>query len=111
MRQTTTRQRVKGATRTKGVVKSRIITTKKEALPTMSRDRFDYFMKKICAVAEGLGTCWIGAFDEAQVKEILGIPPDVRVVELMPVGYPKNPAPVSKTRLPLDKIVKRETWQ
>ena len=65
----------------------------------------------LCAAAEGLGTCWIGAFDEAQVKEILGIPPGIRVVELMPVGYPKDPAPASKSRLPLDKIVKRETWQ
>ena len=64
----------------------------------------------LCAAAEGLGTCWIGAFDEAQVKEILGIPPGIRVVELMPVGYPKTPAPASKSRLPLDKLVKRERW-
>ena len=64
----------------------------------------------LCAAAEGLGTCWIGAFDEARVKEILGIPADIRVVELMPVGYPKNPAPVSKSRMPLDKMVKRERW-
>ena len=65
----------------------------------------------LCAVAEGLGTCWIGAFDEAQVKDILGIPPDVRVVELMPIGYPKDPAPAQKNRIPLDKIVKRGKWQ
>ena len=36
-----------------------------------------------------LGTCWIGAFYQDQVKEILGIPENVRVVALMPVGYPK----------------------
>ena len=65
----------------------------------------------LCAVAEGLGTCWIGAFDEVQVKEILGIPPKVRVVELMPIGYPKDPAPAVKNRIPLDKIVKRGMWQ
>ena len=64
----------------------------------------------LCAVAEGLGTCWIGAFDEALVKGILGIPPDVRVVELMPIGYPTNSAPTLKSRIPLDKIVKRERW-
>jgi nitroreductase len=64
----------------------------------------------LCAVAEGLGTCWIGAFDEAKVKEILGIPPEIRVVELMPVGYPKNPGPVAKSRIPLEKMVKRERW-
>ncbi len=38
------------------------------------------------ATEEGLGTCWIGAFDEAAVKELLGIPESVRVVELMQLG-------------------------
>jgi len=42
----------------------------------------------LAAVAEGLGTCWIGAFSEEQVKSILGIPADVRVVALTPLGYP-----------------------
>ena len=65
----------------------------------------------LCAAAEGLGTCWIGAFDEAKVKEILGISPDIRVVELLPIGWPKDPAPVKKNRLPLDKLVKYERWQ
>ena len=36
-----------------------------------------------------LVTCWIGAFYQDQVKEILGVPEDVRIVALMPVGYPK----------------------
>jgi nitroreductase len=65
----------------------------------------------LCAVAEGLGTCWIGAFDEAQVKNILGIPKDIRVVELLPLGYPRDPAPATKSRLPLNQIVRRERWQ
>ncbi len=65
----------------------------------------------LCAAAEGLGTCWIGAFDEARVKEILGIPQEgVRVVALLPLGYPQNPAPVAKSRLGLGQIVKRERW-
>ena len=42
----------------------------------------------LVAVSEGLGTCWIGAFDEQAVKKILGIPDAVKVVSLMPVGYP-----------------------
>jgi len=46
----------------------------------------------LCAVAEGLGSCWIGAFDEAEVKAILDIPAEsVKVVALMPVGYPQSP--------------------
>jgi len=64
----------------------------------------------LCATAEGLGTCWIGAFDEGQVKEILSIPPQIRVVALLPVGYPQDPAPVEKSRLPVVKIVKYEQW-
>ena len=65
----------------------------------------------LCATAEGLGTCWIGAFDEVQVQEILGIPPNIRVVELLPLGYPRDASPVMKNRLPLDEIVKYERWQ
>lgn len=62
------------------------------------------------AVELGLGTCWIGHFDEGQVKEILGIPDEIRVVELMPMGYPSDPTPIEKKRLSFDKIVKYEHW-
>ncbi len=64
----------------------------------------------LCAAAEGLGTCWIGAFDEGKVKEILDVPEQIRVVELLPLGYPRDPSPVKKFRLPLQKIVKYEHW-
>jgi nitroreductase len=46
----------------------------------------------LAAAAEGLGTCWIGAFDEQQVKEILHIPADAKVIALTPLGYPRDPA-------------------
>jgi len=65
----------------------------------------------LCAVAEGLGTCWIGAFYEDKVKELLGIPQAIRVVELLPIGYPADPSPATKDRLPLTKIIKRERWE
>jgi nitroreductase len=64
----------------------------------------------LAAVSEGLGTCWIGAFNEEKVKEILGIPEGVRIVELLPIGYPVDPSVVSKSRLPLSDIVKEERW-
>ncbi len=64
----------------------------------------------LAATALGLGTCWIGSFDEKLVKQFLHIPLEVRVVQLMPLGYPVDPAPVSKGRLGLDEIVHRETW-
>jgi len=64
----------------------------------------------LCAAAEGLGTCWIGAFDEGKVKDILSIPKGIRVVELLPLGYPRDPSPVKKNRFPLQKVVKYEQW-
>ncbi len=62
------------------------------------------------AVEEGLGTCWIGAFYEEQVKDILGIPKDIRVVELLLLGYPVKPSPMHKVRLSLEEIVMYERW-
>jgi nitroreductase len=60
----------------------------------------------LAARAEGLGTCWIGSFDNKEVKKILGVPEDVNVVALTPLGYPKDekfgePGP----RKPLSQIV------
>lgn len=61
------------------------------------------------AVEEGLGTCWIGAFDEKKVKEILSIPDDVRVVALLPLGYALTiPRPVP--RKSFDEIVIWDKW-
>jgi nitroreductase len=61
------------------------------------------------AVEEGLGTCWIGSFYEDQVKEILQIPKEVRVVELVILGYPKE-SPKAKPRLKLEEIAMYDKW-
>lgn len=42
----------------------------------------------LAAEAQGVGSCWIGAFEEDEVKELLGIPDDLRVVALVSFGYP-----------------------
>ncbi len=55
----------------------------------------------LAATAEGLGTCWIGAFDEDQVKKLLRVPADVKVVAMTPVGFPAKEGmicPVSESR-------------
>jgi nitroreductase len=62
------------------------------------------------AVEEGLGTCWVGAFNEEEVKKILGIPEKIRVVELLPLGYPTSPAAKEKSRKSLAEIVMPEKW-
>jgi len=64
----------------------------------------------LAAAAEGLGTCWIGSFDPAAVRKVLGIPEAVVVVALTPLGYPRDPSPADKSRLPLEEIVHREGW-
>ena len=58
----------------------------------------------IQAVALGLGTCWIGAFYQDEVKKILMIPKGVRVVALMPLGFPKE-LRSKAARKPLSEIV------
>jgi nitroreductase len=44
----------------------------------------------LSATEKGLGTCWIGSFNEQKLKSLLGIPPRIRIVSLTPVGYPKE---------------------
>ncbi|MGD0994898.1 MAG: nitroreductase family protein [Candidatus Bathyarchaeia archaeon] len=64
----------------------------------------------LAAVELGLGTCWIGAFDENEVKQILDIPAEIRVVALLPLGYPYDSSVANKKRLSLNEIVKYEHW-
>ncbi len=63
----------------------------------------------LAAAAEGLGTCWIGAFVEEDVRSILGVPREVKIVALTPVGYPKGER-VTGPRKPLEEIVMYERW-
>ena len=42
----------------------------------------------LCAADLNLGTCWIGAFDEAKLSEKLNLSPDMRPVAMIPVGHP-----------------------
>lgn len=58
----------------------------------------------------GLGTCWLGRFDEKLVKEALQIPDEVRVVAMTPLGYP-NESPAPRPRKALDAIVCYDRYQ
>ncbi|MHA1196458.1 MAG: nitroreductase family protein [Promethearchaeota archaeon] len=59
----------------------------------------------LAATAEGLGTCWIGWFDENKVKEILEIPKKYRVLGITPLGYPLKEKSEVTDRKPLEKII------
>ncbi len=68
----------------------------------------------------GIGSCWLAAFNEQKVREILNIPPNIRVVALSPFGYPKEKETLygktvkmfaqSKKRNDLNKIVCYDKW-
>jgi nitroreductase len=48
----------------------------------------------LAATALGYGTCWIGAFGNEAIKELVGLPADTNIVALTPVGRPaEHPAP------------------
>jgi len=64
----------------------------------------------LAAANEGLGTCWIGAFDERAVKEALGIPDHIRVVAMTPLGYPAESKGEVTDRKPLEEIVHYDGW-
>jgi nitroreductase len=49
----------------------------------------------LAATALGYGTCWIGAFNEHEIKKILKIPENLEVIALLPIGRPEEHPPPS----------------
>jgi nitroreductase len=71
----------------------------------------------LAATGEGLGTCWIGSFDENQVRDTLKIPQNLRVIVLLAVGYPRDRKSLTSkaSRMvrelkPLEEIVSLEEY-
>jgi len=76
----------------------------------------------LAATALGYGTCWIGSFNEGEVKRILRIPGRLKVkrvlrisgrlkvIALLPIGFPDE-APAPKERKPLKEIVFLEKYR
>ena len=57
----------------------------------------------------GLGSCWIGAFEEDKVRSLLNVPPEFQIVAVTPLGYPEGKVD-SHPRRPLGEIVLRESF-
>lgn len=70
---------------------------------------FAAFLILLGVVDEGLGACFVGAFDDDQVSRVLGLPAHVRPIGIIPIGYPAEPAEKYR-RLPLERIVHRDRW-
>jgi nitroreductase len=93
-----------------------------------SRNGMDYFLVDVgismqqlilAATNFGLGTCWIGGFDEQKVKKILEVPQNVKVVALTPIGYSANAGLRSKLiktlvgtdkRKPMSEFLHKDKW-
>jgi len=63
----------------------------------------------LAAYSLGLGTCWVGAFNEEEARKILEIPQGVRPVAIIPVGYPAEKPP-ARNRRPLNQIIHYEKF-
>lgn len=61
---------------------------------------------QLAVTALGLGSVWIGAFDEEKVKQILNLSPNLRPVAILPVGYPDE-TPQPTPRRSLDNLIKK----
>ena len=71
----------------------------------------------IAATGEGLGTCWIGSFNQKQVKELLKIPDEFVVISLLALGYarerkdlPSRALRLVKKKKKLEEIVSAEEF-
>ncbi|MFX1453913.1 MAG: nitroreductase family protein [Promethearchaeota archaeon] len=64
----------------------------------------------LAATAEGLGSCWIGWFNEGKVREALSIPDDYKVIGITPLGYPVKAKEDITERKPLSEIVHQERF-
>lgn len=65
----------------------------------------------LAAHAVGLGSVFVGVFDEEKLGDLLDIPPGVRIVGLFPLGYPLGEAKTGPQRKPLEEIVFYEKWK
>ncbi len=63
----------------------------------------------LAATAEGLGTCWIGSFNEGETARIVELPFPVRPVAIVVLGHPADEPP-ERTRRPLEEVVFWETF-
>ncbi len=63
----------------------------------------------LAAHCQGLGTVFVGVFDEDQVRSLLDVPDNIRVVGLFPIGYPVEPGEI-RSRKNLQEMVCYEKW-
>ena len=58
----------------------------------------------LAAVAEGLGTCWIGHFEQDSCRSLLEVPSSAKIIELLALGYPAGQGGTKK-RKPAEEVI------
>jgi nitroreductase len=89
--------------------------------PEVSASRYEdrgrtlYFIQDTAAAVEnillaatsfGLGTCWVGAFRETMVRQALELPPNLRPVAMIPVGYSAQEREPVRNLRPFEMVVR-----
>jgi len=64
---------------------------------------------QLAASAQGLASCWVGAFDETAAAAAVRAPPELRPVAILPIGWAAQ-EPQRPQRRPLDQLVRRGPW-
>ena len=64
----------------------------------------------LAARGQGLGTVFVGVYDEEKLKKLLNIPASIRIIGLVPMGYPVEEKKEGPKRKPLDEICFNERW-
>lgn len=63
------------------------------------------------ATERGLGACFVGAYNPEEVARIFGLPPHIRPVGLITLGYPaEKPRKPTNKKIPLESLIHENTW-
>jgi len=63
----------------------------------------------IAGWVQGVGSCWMGAFDERKLKETLNLPADSEIVGAIAFGVPDE-NPKQPRKKPIDEIFHFDKW-
>ncbi len=63
----------------------------------------------VAAWVQGVGSCWMGAFDENRLKDTLNLPADSRIVGAVAFGIPDE-KPSQPVKKPLNEIIHFDKW-
>jgi len=65
----------------------------------------------LAAVAEGLGTCWLGtpSWQSGDIKKLLNIPENVEILAMSPIGYPDE-SPKARPRMAVEEVTHFNAW-